>query len=217
VGVNERQCHLRPHVRDAVILQQHLDAGHLVADERSLGDHQRLMPVADVIREQPPLRRCLRLDHESRLEALAHFDDRARLVEHETVAGPQDTAPRQRRTELKTTIGTPPPARFEPFFPSKPILSRAHSRADAGSVSSRCAASATGRALNIDMADWRFQNRKYRGASGRTSAGSHRNSSPSALTSYESGSTSISGSASIAEAPALVRRAKQGQPHVEVW
>src|SRR5262245_57663964 len=60
----ERLC--RPPIRHPVLLQQLLDAGHIGTDERGVGDHHRLMPVADVVREQRPLLRRARLDDEYR-------------------------------------------------------------------------------------------------------------------------------------------------------
>ena len=50
-----RERDLRPHVRDAVVLEQCFGTRHIGTDQRPVGDHQRLVAVADVVRKQAPL------------------------------------------------------------------------------------------------------------------------------------------------------------------
>ena len=90
-----REGNLGTRVWDPVMLQEQLDARHIRAHERALGDHQRLMAVADVIREESPLGRGSRLNHKRCLESLDDFDHEARLLDDEAVAAAENVVTRQ--------------------------------------------------------------------------------------------------------------------------
>ena len=59
-GRRGRERQRRARVRHVVLLQQLLDARHVRAHERLVGNHHRLVTVADVIGEQRPLRTRVR-------------------------------------------------------------------------------------------------------------------------------------------------------------
>src|SRR5262245_40624513 len=69
--------------RNTVLLEELFDAGDIGADDAAFGDHQWLVPVADVVGVEPPLLWRARLDQEHRLRPLHDDDDGLRLVEDE--------------------------------------------------------------------------------------------------------------------------------------
>src|SRR6185295_6166171 len=69
--------------------------------------HDRLVTVADVIREKRPLRGGPRLDDENRFGALADGDDDTLRVEDEAVAVAKHRAARERCRELDSAITRP--------------------------------------------------------------------------------------------------------------
>ena len=167
-------------------------------------DHHRLMAVADVVGEERPLRRRPRLDHEHRLRPLDDGHDqrapRRARSSRRRAARCRAAAPCRTRRRRPTAAGRAPSA--DP--PSRASPCRARTRAPRPAASPRDTTSRDdGQRLECSRARSRHetrrtlsrrasvratfwtcsQNRKYRCASGSTSAGSHVSSSPSARTS----------------------------------
>src|SRR5262249_43221448 len=84
----------------ALLLEQLFHAGHVGADDSGVGDHQRLVAIADVVREQPPLLGRAGLDAQHRFRSLDDDDDGLRLEDDQTVAAAQDRAARNWKTAL---------------------------------------------------------------------------------------------------------------------
>src|SRR5262245_61824852 len=182
-GRREREGRARK--RNALLLEELLDAGDIGADDCRFGDHQWLVSIADVVGVEAPLLGRVRLDQEHRLRSLHDHDDGPRLVQDQAVATAQDRAPRKEKTEVEAAVRPAPCAHVQPVIPAE---------------RDRVAGVAAGRGrqsvLAMDVLDDN-QNRKYRWASGSTPAASLVSSSPSARTSYVSGLTLMAGSASL--------------------
>ena len=118
-GRDRRERHRAARVRDPMLLQERLDARNVGTDERAVGDHQRLMPIADVIRERAPLAGGLRLDDKDRLGPLDDRDDKALDVEDQEVAGTQHRSARQRRAELDAAVAAPPTVNVRAILPAE--------------------------------------------------------------------------------------------------
>ncbi len=116
-GGRERQRGSR--VRHLVLLEQQLDTRDIGTDERVVGDHDRLMTVADVIGEERPLRCAARLDDEDRFRPFDHGDDQLLSVEHEKVSRVKHRAARKRRAEFDAAIRPPPPMHMRAIFPAQ--------------------------------------------------------------------------------------------------
>src|SRR2546427_12927580 len=65
-GGGGRECERRTRKRNPLLLEELYDAGHVRADDCGFGDHQRLVPIADVVGEQPPLLGRTWLDRRTR-------------------------------------------------------------------------------------------------------------------------------------------------------
>ena len=89
-GGRERERRARK--RNALLLEELFDAGHVRADDSGFSDHQRLVPISDVVREQPPLLGRAWFDAEHRLRLFDDDDDGLRLIDDQTVAAAQDRA-----------------------------------------------------------------------------------------------------------------------------
>lgn len=79
----EREC--GAHKRDPVLFKQLFNTSYLRADDAGLGNHQRLMPITDVVREQYALLGGTWFDDKHRLGPLDNHDDGFSFVEDETV------------------------------------------------------------------------------------------------------------------------------------
>ncbi len=106
--------------RNRVLLEHLLHSHHIRAHERIVGNHQRLVAVADGVRKERPLGRRPRPDHEHRLGPLDDDDDDMRVAEDQAVAGAQDGPARECRREL-----TPPSDRRRARAFSRSLPSRA--------------------------------------------------------------------------------------------
>src|SRR5262245_60512674 len=157
-GGDERECRVRK--GNALLLEEPLDAGDVGADDARLGDHQWLVPIADVVGVEPPLLWGARLDQEHRLRPIYDNDNGLCLVEDEAVTAAHDRAARKGHTEHEPAIGPPPSTQMQSVFPS-----------ECDRVAGVAANRGRERVLAMDLLD-DDQNRKYRCASGRTSAGS---------------------------------------------
>ena len=109
----------RPGVRDVLLVEELLDAGEVGTNDRSVGQHHRLMAIADVIGEQSPLACRPGLDHEHRFRPLDHRYHHSRFVEHQTVAPAQHRPARQRQGEFDTAVGSPLAVRLHAIFPAE--------------------------------------------------------------------------------------------------
>src|SRR5581483_9976706 len=149
------------------------------------GHAQLLLPGARP-HHQHGLRR--RLDHD--VPALGD-------VQH--LPRPQHAPRRQRQRELPPPPPHPPPPPPPPPPPGIPHLrsSAVSTSTSRSSPASSTASSARASSRTTTTGSLIAQNRKYRWAMGRTRAGSHASSTPSARTAYVSGSTSIRGNASL--------------------
>ena len=145
---------------NAVLLEELFDAGQVRADDSGFGDHQRLVPIADVVCEQSPFLGRARLDEEHRLRPLGDDDHGFLPVDDQAVTAAQDRAPRKRKTERDSAVRPSRSAHVQSVFPSE---------------RDRVASVAAGRWRQRILAKGLIddgQNRKYRCASGSTSAGS---------------------------------------------
>ena len=116
-GRRRRERLRRSRVRDVMLLEHLFDTRHVGAHERALRDHNRLVTIADVIREQRPFRRGPRLDDEDWFGTLRHDDYDPCIVEHEAVARAEDGATRERQAEFHTVRGTSFAVHVRTIFP----------------------------------------------------------------------------------------------------
>src|SRR5262245_36742155 len=116
-GGRERERRARK--RNALLLEKLFDPGHVGADDSGFGDHQRLVPIADVVREQPPLLGVARLDDEHRLRSLDDDDDGLRVVDDQAVTAAQDRASRKGKSERDAAVRPPLRVHAQPVVPSK--------------------------------------------------------------------------------------------------
>jgi hypothetical protein len=142
-----------------VLFEELFDACDIGADDSGVDDHQRLVPIADVIRKQPPFLGRARLAQEHRLGPLDDDDDSVHLVQDEAVAAAQHCAARKGKTERDAPVRSPLSAHTRPVVPSQ---------------RDRVAGVAAGRGgqcvLRMGLLD-DDQGRKYHCATGRRSAG----------------------------------------------
>ncbi len=102
-----------------MLLQQRLNTRRLRTHQRILGDHQGLVPVADVIREPRPLRGVTRRDEEHRLVLLDDRDDDPLGLENEPIAVAEHRPARERCTELDTAIRQAPSVHMRARLPAE--------------------------------------------------------------------------------------------------
>jgi hypothetical protein len=155
-----RERKRRAYKRNPLLLEELFDAGDVGAKDSRIRDHQWLMLIANLVRIEAPLPGRARLDEEHRLRPLDDDDNGFQLVENQTVAVTQDRAAPKEETEHDTCVRPPPAVHAQSVVPSEGyrVAGVAAGRGRQGAL--------TMRLLDDD------QNRKYRWASGSTSAGS---------------------------------------------
>src|SRR5262245_25166498 len=155
-----RERELRARKGNALLLEKLFDAVDIRADDPGFSNHQGLVPIADVVRVEPPLLGRARFDQEHRLRSLNDDDDGLRLLEDQAVTAPQHRAAREQKTEGDSAVRPPPSVYAQSVVPSeRDRVARVAANRDRQRV------------VGMDLLD-DDQNRKYRWASGSTSAGS---------------------------------------------
>ena len=102
-----------------MISEDLIHAQRIRAHNCIVGDHHRLVAVADVIRVESPLTMVGRANDQHPLFEFDDTNDDSLGVEDETIILPKDGASRQRGREFKSAVGPSPGPRPQAFFPSQ--------------------------------------------------------------------------------------------------
>jgi hypothetical protein len=105
--------------RDAVIRQQLIHAQRVRAHNGIVGNHDRLVTVANVIRKDSPFAIAGRTNDEHWFLELDHADDTPFSGKHKAIVLLQDRASPERRGKFETAVRSPPGAGAQPFLPAQ--------------------------------------------------------------------------------------------------